>query len=70
VESDVKLPSPYDHTEIGESALKGPLPYDTVEAVPFDKVEKSLFKAELRSRSAAASLRIPSLPTSPMTSPA
>jgi carboxyl-terminal processing protease len=53
VESDVKLPSPYDHTEIGESALKGPLPYDTVEAVPFDKVEKPLFKPELRSRSAA-----------------
>lgn len=53
VESDVKLPSAYDHTEIGESALKGPLPYDTVEPVPFDKVEKPLFKSELRSRSAA-----------------
>src|SRR6185503_59116 len=43
----------YDHPEIGESSLKLPLPYDTVEAVPFDKVEKSLFKAELRTRSAA-----------------
>jgi carboxyl-terminal processing protease len=53
VESDVKLPSPYDHPEIGESSLKGPLPYDTVEPVPFDKVEKPLFKPELRSRSAA-----------------
>ncbi|HYR59362.1 MAG TPA: carboxy terminal-processing peptidase [Chthoniobacteraceae bacterium] len=53
VESDVKLPSPYDHPEIGESSLKGPMPYDTVEAVPFDKVDKPLFKAELRSRSAA-----------------
>ncbi len=53
VESDVKVPSPYDHPEIGESSLKGPLPYDTVEAVPFDKVEKPLFKTELRSRSAA-----------------
>jgi carboxyl-terminal processing protease len=53
VESDVKLPSAYDHPEIGESSLKGPLPYDTVEAVPFDKVEKPLFKQELRSRSAA-----------------
>ncbi len=53
VESDVKLPSPYDHPEIGESSLKGPLPYDTVEAVPFEKVEKSLFKTELRGRSAA-----------------
>jgi carboxyl-terminal processing protease len=53
VESDVKLPSPYDHPEIGESSLKGPLPYDTVDPVPFDKVEKPLFKPELRSRSAA-----------------
>jgi len=53
VESDVKLPSPYDHPEIGESSLKGPLPYDTVDPVPFDKVEKPLFKAELRSRSGA-----------------
>ena len=53
VESDVKLPSVYDHPEIGESSLKGPLPYDTVDAVPFEKVEKPLFKAELRGRSAA-----------------
>jgi carboxyl-terminal processing protease len=53
VEPDVKVPSPYDHPEIGEVALKGPLPYDTVEAVPFDKVEKPLFKPELRQRSAA-----------------
>ena len=30
VEPDVKLPSLYDHPEIGESSLKGPLPYDTV----------------------------------------
>jgi carboxyl-terminal processing protease len=29
------------------------MPYDTVEPVPFEKVEKPLFKAELRSRSAA-----------------
>jgi carboxyl-terminal processing protease len=53
VESDVKLPSPYDHTEIGESALKGPLPYDTVPPVDFDKWEKPLFKNELKQRSAA-----------------
>ena len=53
VEPDVKLPSPFDHPEIGESALKGPLPYDTVEAVPFEKLEGSLFKTELRQRSAA-----------------
>ena len=53
VESDVRLPSPYDHPEIGESSLKGPLPYDTVEPVPFDKVDKPLYKTELRGRSAA-----------------
>lgn len=52
VESDIKLPSPYDHPDIGESSLKGPLPYDTVDAVPFDKVEKNLFKSELKTRSA------------------
>jgi len=51
VESDLKLPSPYDNPEIGESSLKGPLPYDTVDPVPFEKVEQSLFKPELRTRS-------------------
>ena len=59
MESDVKLPSPYDHPEIGESSLKGPLPYDTVEAVPFDKLEKPLFKSELKTRSAARVLADP-----------
>jgi len=53
VESDIKLPSPYDNPEIGESSLKGPLPYDTVDPVPFEKLEKLLYKPELRSRSAA-----------------
>ncbi|HEV7866667.1 MAG TPA: carboxy terminal-processing peptidase, partial [Chthoniobacteraceae bacterium] len=52
VESDVKLPSPYDHPEIGEASLKGPLPYDTVEAVAHEKLDKALFKAELKARSA------------------
>ena len=51
VEPDVKLPSPYDHAEIGESALKGPLEYDTVEPQKFDKWEKPLFRKELRDRS-------------------
>ena len=51
VEPDVKLPSPFDHPEIGESALKTPLPYDTVEPQPFDKWDKPLFKKELRERS-------------------
>jgi carboxyl-terminal processing protease len=53
VESDIKLPSPYDRSEIGESALKGPLPYDTVDPVPFDRLDRSLFKNEIRQRSAA-----------------
>ncbi len=52
VEPDVKVPSPFDYPEIGEVAMKGPLPYDTVDPVPFDKVEKPLFKPELRQRSA------------------
>jgi carboxyl-terminal processing protease len=53
VEPDVRIPSPFDHPEIGESAMKNPLPYDTVEPVRFDKLEASLFKTELRQRSAA-----------------
>ncbi len=53
VESDVKLPSPFDHPEIGESALKGPLPYDTVPPVDFDKWDRPLFKTELKQRSGA-----------------
>jgi carboxyl-terminal processing protease len=53
VESDIKLPSLYDHSTIGESALKGPLPYDTVEPVDFEKVDRPLFKPELKQRSAA-----------------
>ncbi|MEO8352027.1 MAG: carboxy terminal-processing peptidase [Chthoniobacteraceae bacterium] len=50
---DVKLPSPTDHPEIGESALKDPLPYDTVEPREFDKWPQPLFKNELGQRSAA-----------------
>ena len=52
VESDVKLPSLFDQVEIGESSLKGPLPYDTVDRVSFDKWDKPLFKPELVKRSA------------------
>ena len=50
---DVKLPSLTDHPEIGESAMKGPLPYDTIDAAPFDKWDHPLFKDELNHRSAA-----------------
>ncbi len=53
VESDLKLPSLFDHQDIGESALKGPLPYDTVPPVDFDKLERPLFKTELKQRSIA-----------------
>ena len=51
VESDVRLPSIFDQPEIGESSLKGPLPYDTVPPVDFEKWDRPLFKNELRSRS-------------------
>ena len=53
VESDIKLPSPFDHQDIGESALKGPLPYTTIKEVLYDKVDKDLFKDELKRRSSA-----------------
>ena len=53
VVSDVKLPSLWDQSDIGESALKGPLPYDTIKDVSYDKLEKSLFKPELKQRSTA-----------------
>jgi len=50
---DVKLPSLTDHPEIGESAMKGPLAYDTVDPVPFERWDHPLFKPELVQRSAA-----------------
>ncbi|MEQ1858701.1 MAG: carboxy terminal-processing peptidase [Chthoniobacteraceae bacterium] len=49
---DVKLPSSTDHPEIGEGALKGPLAYDTVDPVPFERWSGSLFKTDLAERSA------------------
>jgi carboxyl-terminal processing protease len=54
VTSDIKLPSLYDMPDFGESALKNPMPYDVVDALPFDKVtDHPLFISELRQRSAA-----------------
>ncbi len=50
---DVKLPSPTDHPEIGEGALKAPLVYDTVDPVPFERWNGNLFKPELVARSGA-----------------
>jgi carboxyl-terminal processing protease len=51
VRSDVRLPSLWDQADIGESALKGPLPYDTIPAAGYDKVDKDLYKDELKRRS-------------------
>ena len=51
VVSDIKLPSLWDQADIGESALKGPLGYDTIDAVPYDKAEKPLFVQELKQKS-------------------
>jgi carboxyl-terminal processing protease len=53
VRSDIKLPSLWDQTDIGESALKGPLPYTTIKEASYDKVDKDLFKDELKRRSSA-----------------
>jgi carboxyl-terminal processing protease len=53
VESDIVLPSIFDQSEIGEESLKDPLPYDTFNALEFDKWEKPLHLDELRRRSGA-----------------
>ena len=53
VTSDVKLPSLWDMPDIGEVALKNPMPYDTIDPVAYDKWEAPLFKPELKQRSAA-----------------
>jgi carboxyl-terminal processing protease len=50
---DIKLPSMTDHPEIGESAMKGPLLYDTIEPAPFERWSGQLFKNELSHRSSA-----------------
>ncbi len=53
VVSDVKLPSLWDQTDIGESALKGPMPYDTIPAAKYEPVEKPLYKEQLKQRALA-----------------
>ena len=53
VAADVKLPSLWDQADIGEVALKGPMPYDTIEPAQYDKWEQPLYKPELKQRSAA-----------------
>ena len=53
VVSDIHLPSLYDHPDLGESSLKGPMPYDEVDPVPFDKWDRMLPIKELKLRSGA-----------------
>ena len=54
VASDVVLPSLWDRDDIGESALKNPLPYDEVPPADYRKsLNQPLFLDELRSRSTA-----------------
>ena len=53
VSADVKLPSLWDQADIGEVALKNPMPYDTIEPAVYDKWELPLFKTELKQRSTA-----------------
>ena len=54
VASDVALPSLWDREDIGESALKNPLPYDEVPPADYRKLpDQTLFLDELRSRSSA-----------------
>jgi carboxyl-terminal processing protease len=51
--SDIRIPSPYDRPDFGESDLKDPLPYDEVEPADYDKWDHPLYIKELKERSAA-----------------
>ncbi len=54
VASDIVIPSVYDQDDIGEKALKNPLPYDEVPPVEYQKVAgKPLYIEELKQRSIA-----------------
>ncbi|MGC3992386.1 MAG: carboxy terminal-processing peptidase [Chthoniobacteraceae bacterium] len=54
VTSDIHLPSIYDHPEIGERSLKGPMPYDEIPPAKYQKIaDHPLFLKELAARSAA-----------------
>ncbi len=55
VESDVVLPSRFAHLDIGEDALKFPLPYDEVKPADFEKWNgaRAADMNDLRARSAA-----------------
>jgi carboxyl-terminal processing protease len=51
--SDIKLPSLWDQSDIGEGSLKGPLGYDTIAPVAYDKFEKPLYISQLKQKSGA-----------------
>jgi len=51
--SDIRIPSPYDRPDFGESDLKDPMPYDEVEPADFDKWDRPLYIKELKVRSEA-----------------
>ena len=53
-ESDIVLPSPFSALDVGEAALKGPLPYDEVKPAEFEKWSGRPFDlVDLRARSSA-----------------
>jgi carboxyl-terminal processing protease len=51
VESDIVLPSTSDQPEMGESALKDPLPYDTIKPLVYDRWSNPIFIEQLKQRS-------------------
>ena len=53
VESDIVLPSMSDQDEIGEAALKDPLPYDTIPPVNYERWKTPLHLEDLRKKSAS-----------------
>jgi len=53
VSSDIHLPSIYDRSEIGETALHDPLPYDEVPPASYERFGAPLFIKQLRTRSMA-----------------
>ena len=52
VESDIVLPSMSDQDEIGEAALKDPLPYDTIPALSYERWKTAIPFEELKKKSA------------------
>jgi carboxyl-terminal processing protease len=54
VSADIVLPSTSDVSGVAESALEGPLPWDTVPPAPFERLDRvAPYVAELRDRSVA-----------------